>query len=149
MNKETKKIKVALKPYKELNSKSTQVSNFMRQYITDVYTFKVYFYLCERWNSTTNYTFLSIRNMSKECSISIKKVQDCIKWLIEKKIIVKKSKKGYDGKICNIYYINYIDIDDVMEKNVANDETKYIEIEIKTNEDIEKTKARATRDLGI
>ena len=43
MDKETKKIKVALKPYKELNSKFTQVSNFMRQYITDPYTFKVYF----------------------------------------------------------------------------------------------------------
>ena len=148
MNKETKKIKVALKPYKELNSKSTQVSNFMRQYITDVYTFKVYFYLCERWNNSTNYAFLSIRNISKECSISTKKVQDCIKWLIEKKIIVKKSKVGYDGKIYNIYYINYIDIDDMTEGIAANDETKYIEIEIKTNED-KKTRARANHNLDI
>ena len=43
MDKETKKIKVALKPYKELNSKFTQVSNFMRQYITDPYTFRYIF----------------------------------------------------------------------------------------------------------
>lgn len=142
MDKETKKIKVTLKPYKELSSKSTQVSNFMRQYITDPYTFKVYFYLCERWNSSTNYTLLSIRNISKECSISSKKVQSCIKWLIKEKLIVKKSKEGYDGKIYNIYYINYIDIDDVMKKNIVNDETKYIEIEIKTNEDIEKKRGR-------
>lgn len=137
MDKEIKKIKVALKPYKELNSKFTQVSNFMRQYITDPYTFKVYFYLCERWNSITNYAFPSIRNISKECSIGTKKVQSCIKWLIEEKLIVKKSKESYDGKIYNIYYINYIDIDDVMEEIIATDETKYIEIEVTTNEDIE------------
>ena len=137
MDKETKKIKVALKPYKELNSKFTQVSNFMRQYITDPYTFKVYFYLCERWNSSTNYAFPSIRNISKECSIGTRKVQACIKWLIEERLIVKKSKEGYDGKTYNIYYINYIDIDDVMEEIIANDETKYIEIEIEANKDIE------------
>ena len=137
MDKETKKIKVALKPYKELNSKFTQVSNFMRQYITDPYTFKVYFYLCERWNSSTNYAFPSIRNISKECSISTQKVQNCIRWLIGENLIVKKSKEGYDGKTYNIYYINYIDIDDVMEEIIANDGTNYIEIEIKTNENTE------------
>ena len=137
MVKETKKIKVALKPYKELNSKFTQVSNFMRQYITDPYTFKVYFYLCERWNSSTNYAFPSIRNISKECSIGTRKVQACITWLIGERLIVKKSKEGYDGKTYNIYYINYIDIDDVMEEIIANDGTNYIEIEIKTNENIE------------
>ena len=137
MDKEKKTIKVALKPYKELNAKFTQVPNFMRQYITDAYTFKVYFYLCERWNSVNNYAFPSIRNISNECSMGTKKVQSCIKWLIEKKLIVKKSKEGYDGKTYNIYYINYIDIDDVMEEIIANDGTKYIEIEIKTNENIE------------
>ena len=137
MDKEKKIIKVALKPYKELNTKFTQVSNFMRQYITDAYTFKVYFYLCERWNSVNNYAFPSIRNISKECSMSTQKVQTCIKWLIEAKLIVKKSKEGYDGKTYNIYYINYIDIDDVMEEIIANDGTKYIEIEIKTHENIE------------
>lgn len=137
MNKETKKIKVALKPYKELNTKFTQVSNFMRQYITDAYTFKVYFYLCERWNSVNNYAFPSIRNISNECSIGTKKVQSCIKWLIEEKLIVKKSKEGYDGKKYNIYYINYIDIDDVMNTIIADDEIEYIEIEVQTDEDIE------------
>ena len=137
MNKEKKKIKVALKPYKELNTKFTQVSNFMRQYITDAYTFKVYFYLCERWNSVNNYAFPSIRNISNECSIGTKKVQSCIKWLIEEKLIVKKSKEGYDGKKYNIYYINYIDIDDVMNTIIADDEVEYIEIEVQTDEDIE------------
>ena len=137
MDKETKKIKVALKPYKELNSKFTQVSNFMRQYITDPYTFKVYFYLCERWNSSTNYAFPSIRNISKECSIGTRKVQACITWLIGERLIVKKSKEGYDGKTYNIYYINYIDIDDVMEEIIANDGTNYIEIEVETDESIE------------
>ena len=134
MDKEKKIIKVALKPYKELNTKFTQVSNFMRQYITDAYTFKVYFYLCERWNSVNNYAFPSIRNISNECSISVQKVQNCIKWLIEENLIVKKSKEGYDGKK---YNINYIDIDDVMEEIIANDESKYIEIEIKIDKDIE------------
>ena len=119
MDKETKKIKVALKPYKELNSKFTQVSNFMRQYITDPYTFKVYFYLCERWNSSTNYAFPSIRNISKECSIGTRKVQACIQCLIEERLIVNKSKEGYDGKTYNICYINYRDIDDVMEQTIA------------------------------
>ena len=137
MDKEKKIIKVALKPYKELNTKFTQVSNFMRQYITDAYTFKVYFYLCERWNSVNNYAFPSIRNISKECSMSTQKVQNCIKWLIEEKLIVKKSKEGYDGRTYNIYYINYIDIDDVMEEVIASDETKYIEIEVETDENIE------------
>ena len=69
--------------------------------------------------------------------MSTQKVQNCIKWLIEEKLIVKKSKEGYDGKTYNIYYINYIDIDDVMEEIIANDETKYIEIEIETDENIE------------
>ena len=69
--------------------------------------------------------------------MSTQKVQNCIKWLIEEKLIVKKSKEGYDGKMHNIYYINYIDIDDVMEEIIASDETKYIEIEVETDENIE------------
>ena len=69
--------------------------------------------------------------------MSTQKVQNCIKWLIEEKLIVKKSKEGYDGKTYNIYYINYIDIDDVMEEVIASDETKYIEIEVETDENIE------------
>ena len=69
--------------------------------------------------------------------MSTQKVQNCIKWLIEEKLIVKKSKEGYDGKTYNIYYINYIDIDDVMEEIIASDETKYIEIEVETDENIE------------
>ena len=69
--------------------------------------------------------------------MSTQKVQNCIKWLIEEKLIVKKSKEGHDGKTYNIYYINYIDIDDVMEEVIASDETKYIEIEVETDENIE------------
>ena len=41
-----------------------------------------------------------------------------------------------------------IDIDDMTEGIAANDETKYIEIEIKTNED-KKTRARANHNLDI
>ena len=37
----------------------------------------------------------------------------------------------------NIYYINYIDIDDVMEGVIASDEAEYIEIEVETDESIE------------
>ena len=79
----------------------------------------------------------TIKIMGENLTMGTKKVQSCIKWLIEEKLIVKKSKEGYDGKMHNIYYINYIDIDDVMEGVIASDEAEYIEIEVETDESIE------------
>lgn len=106
-----KKVKAKLKPYNSLKDSFTQVANTMLFYIADPYTFKIYVYLCMRYNTNYNYAFPSYTTISKDCSISLSKTKECVKWLCENKYIVKAKLKDGEGYTNNIYYIRYIEID--------------------------------------
>lgn len=128
-----KKIKVKLIPYKNLNKNFTQIANSMIEYIPDAYTFKIYFYLCKMHNKNFGYSFPSMRDISKSCNISLKKVQNSIKWLEEQKYIEKTTIKRKDSNfVNNIYKIRYVDeqkIEEAIEQEIFNDE-EVIETEL-------------------
>ena len=128
-----KKIKVKLIPYKNLNKNFTQIANSMIEYIPDAYTFKIYFYLCKMHNKNFGYSFPSMRDISKSCNISLKKVQNSIKWLEEQKYIEKTTIKRKDSNfVNNIYKIRYVDeqkIVEAIEQEIFNDE-EVIETEL-------------------
>ena len=96
-----------LEPYKVLNQNFTQVANSMFEYIEDAYAYKVYVYLCYRYNSNNEYAYPSINTISKDCKISRGKVQSCLKYLEERRFIVKYKRKGSEY-MNNCYYINYV-----------------------------------------
>lgn len=96
-----------LEPYKVLNQNFTQVANSMFEYIEDVYAYKIYVYLCHRYNSDNEYAFPSINTIAKDCKISRGKVQSSLKYLEERRFIVKFKRKGSEH-MNNCYYINYV-----------------------------------------
>lgn len=107
----SKRIKAKLKPYNSLKDNFTQVANSMLAYIHDPYTFKIYFYLCMRYNTNYNYAFPSLNSISRDCHIGITKVKESVKWLCDNKYIIKAKLKDGDGYANNIYYVRYIEID--------------------------------------
>lgn len=96
-----------LEPYKVLNQNFTQVANSMFEYIEDVYAYKIYVYLCHRYNSDNEYAFPSINTIAKDCKISRGKVQNSLKYLEERRFIVKFKRKNSEY-MNNCYYINYV-----------------------------------------
>lgn len=101
------KRKIKRLPYRALDGNFTQVANTMCKYIEDPYAFKIYFYLCYRFNRDMDYAFPSLNTIAKETSISLGKVKKSIKWLEEQRIIKKYKKEGSEW--CNnCYFIKYI-----------------------------------------
>ena len=136
----TKKVRVKLRSYSDVENNYTRIVNSMHEYIPDPYTFSVYFYLCKNFNSKKGYAFPSIRNISDHCHFSEKKVRNCVKWLVENKYISKKQVNYGSGYKNNIYFIRYLDIEDIIEEVVNLQEEiddAYIEIEIEIKEKIE------------
>ena len=103
------KIKNSLKlaPYYALDKEWTKISNTMFKYIDDVYAFKIYCYLCYRYNQNYQYAFPSLETISLECNISKKTVVRAIKYLEERRFIVKYQKKNCEWKN-NCYYVRYV-----------------------------------------
>ena len=103
------KIKNSLKlaPYYALDKEWTKISNTMFKYIDDVYAFKIYCYLCYRYNQNYQYAFPSLETISLECNISKKTVVRAIKYLEERRFIVKYQKKNCEWKN-NGYYVRYV-----------------------------------------
>lgn len=95
-----------LKPLYVLDGNWTKVCNTMIFYIPDAYTFKIYVYLCYRYNNEFQYAFPSLNTIANDTNISKRKVQESIKWLESQEIIIKQNYK--DG---NKYFINYVDAD--------------------------------------
>ena len=137
------KLNYKLKPLFALDGNWTKVCNTMIFYIPDAYTFKIYVYLCYRYNNEYQYAFPSLNTIAKDTNISKRKVQESIKWLEKKRFIVKKYFKNNQYT----YMMYYILKDNVVyEKDenlnyilIPNDEEEYIttyieeEKEIKTN----------------
>lgn len=106
-----RKVRAKLKSYKGLDESFTQVANTMLTHIKDPYAFKIYFYLCMRYNEIYDYAFPSLNTIAKDCQISLKKVKTCIKWLDEKGYIIRAKIKNSEGYANNIYYIRYVYLD--------------------------------------
>lgn len=106
-----RKLRAKLKPYNGLNENFTQVANSMLTYIKDPYAFKIYFYLCMRYNNEYDYAFPSLTTIAKDCQMSLDKVKKCIKWLEENECI-EKHKYIKEHIIHNKYSINYYEYKD-------------------------------------
>ena len=103
------KIKNSLKlaPYYALDKDWTKISNSMFKYIKDVYAFKVYCYLCYRYNINYQYAFPSLETIAQDCYISKKTAIKAIKYLEENRFIVKYQKKNSEW-MNNCYYVRYV-----------------------------------------
>ena len=137
------KLNYKLKPLFALDGNWTKVCNTMIFYIPDAYTFKIYVYLCYRYNNEYQYAFPSLNTIAKDTNISKRKVQESIKWLEKKRFIVKYKRQG-DEWMNNCYYVRYVEenkmedekkIVDTIEKEIMKEFEKEIEIEVTIDED--------------
>ena len=117
-----------LKPLYALDGNWTKICNSMFKYIPNGNDFKVYCYLCYRYNNEYQYAFPSLETIANDTCISKNTVQKSIKWLESQKFIVRYKHKESDW-MNNCYYVRYVEV------------TKETEIEtqkeiIKTLEDI-------------
>ena len=137
------KKKYRLMPLYSLDRNWTKVCNTMIFYIPDAYAFKIYVYLCYRYNDQYDYAFPSLNTIAKDTSISKRKVQESIKWLEQKKFIVKYKRKG-DEWMNNCYYVRYViedkveeqrEIVNAIEKEILEEYEKEIEVEVTIDED--------------
>lgn len=103
------KIKNSLKlaPYKVLDKEWTKIANTMLKHIDDVYAFKVYCYLCYRYNKDYEYAFPSLETIAEDCNIARSTAQKSVKYLEERRFIVRYKKKGKQW-MNNCYYIRYV-----------------------------------------
>ena len=103
------KIKNSLKlaPYCALDKDWTKLSNSMFRYIEDAYAFKVYCYLCYRYNTSYQYAFPSLETIAQDCYMSKKTAIKSIKYLEERRFIVKYQKKNSEW-MNNCYYVRYV-----------------------------------------
>ena len=113
------KRKIKRLPYRTLNGDFTQIANIMCKYIEDPYAFKIYFYLCWRFNRDMDYAFPSLNTIAKDTSISLGKVKKSIKWLEEQRFIKKYKKEGSDW-MNNCYFVKYVveELEELEEEDV-------------------------------
>ena len=100
------KKKYKLMPLYSLDGNWTKVCNTMIFYIPDAYAFKIYVYLCYRYNDQYDYAFPSLNTIANDTNISKRKVQESIKWLEQKKFIVKIGYSKETGTAC--YRISFV-----------------------------------------
>lgn len=136
------KLKYKLKPLFVLDGNWTKICNTMIFHIPDAYTFKIYVYLCYRYNNEYQYAFPSLNTIAKDTSISKRKVQESIKWLEKKRFIVKY-KRQEDNWGNNCYYVRYVEenkieeekkIISAIEREMLKEFEKEIEVEVVVDE---------------
>lgn len=125
--KNTKKCKVknryTLKPLYVLDANFTQIANTMFRYIPNPSDFKVYCYLCFRYNKEYQYAFPSLNTIAKDTCIGLTTVKKSIKWLENKRFIVRYKKKDENTEwMNNCYYVRYVveDIENVQKNIIDN-----------------------------
>lgn len=114
------KNKYKLKPLYALDANFTQIANTMFRYIPNASDFKVYCYLCFRYNRDYQYAFPSLSTISNETCLGLTTIKKSIKWLEKKRFIVRYKKQGEEW-MNNCYYVRYV-VEDVEEvqKEVIN-----------------------------
>ena len=98
-----------LKPLYSLDGNWTKICNSMFKYIPNPSDFKVYCYLCYRYNNEYQYAFPSLETIAKDTCISKNTVQKSIKWLESQKFIVRYKHKESEW-MNNCYYVRYVEI---------------------------------------
>ena len=98
-----------LKPLYALDGNWTKICNSMFKYIPNPSDFKVYCYLCYRYNNEYQYAFPSLDTIAKDTCISKNTVQKSIKWLESQKFIVRYKHKESEW-MNNCYYVRYVEI---------------------------------------
>ena len=106
---DTLKIKSNLKlvPYKALDKNWVKLPSTMLKYIDSLPAFKVYCYLCYRYNRDYEYAFPSLSTIAEECGIARSTVQKAVKYLEERRFVVKYKRKGSEW-MNNCYYLRYV-----------------------------------------
>ena len=107
MAKKEIKRKIKRMSYKALDGNFTQIANTMFKYIPNGNNFKIYCYLCYRFNRDFDYSFPSIQTIVKDTKLSKNTVIRGIKWLEEQRFIKKYKKEGSEW-MNNCYFIKYI-----------------------------------------
>lgn len=107
-----------LKPLYALEGNWTKICNTMFKYIPNGNDFKIYCYLCYRYNEKYQYAFPSLKTISNDTCISLTTVKKSVKWLEEKKFIIRYKRQG-DEWMNNCYYVRYVEEDvDEMQKDI-------------------------------
>lgn len=100
-------IVYSLRRYENLEGNYTQISNDAYK-LTNGNEFKIYSYLCMRYNKKYEYAFPSIRTIALDCNMSTKTVQKCISRLEEIKLIkILKFTEKTNQYVNNIYRVYY------------------------------------------
>ena len=120
MAKKELKRKIKRIPYRALDGNFTQIANTMFRYIPNGNDYKVYCYLCYRFNRDMDYAFPSLKTISKDTCLSLRTVQKSIKWLEEQRFIKKYKKEGCDW-LNNCYFIKYI-VEELIEVDSKDEE---------------------------
>ena len=107
MAKKQIKRKIKRMSYKGLDGNFTQIANTMYSHIPNGNNFKIYCYLCYRFNRDFDYSFPSIQTIVKDTGLSKSTVTRGIKWLEEQRFIKKYKKEGSEW-MNNCYFIKYI-----------------------------------------
>ena len=107
MAKKQIKRKIKRMSYKGLDGNFTQIANTMFEHIPNGNNFKIYCYLCYRFNRDFDYSFPSIQTIVKDIGLSKSTVTRGIKWLEEQRFIKKYKKEGSEW-MNNCYFIKYI-----------------------------------------
>ena len=106
-NKKEIRTKIKLQPLYNLDANWTKICNTMFKYIPNPSDFKVYCYLCYRYNLKYQYAFPSLTTIANDTCLSIKTVQKSVKWLEERDYIVKYKRKESEW-MNNCYYVRYV-----------------------------------------
>ena len=96
-------IKYTLKGYGKMNKNFTRYSNDI-YLLTTSNEFKVYCYLCDKWNGQLNYAFPSLETIARETGISISTVKRAIKGLEQTGLIKVFKVKDYCNNSYRIYF---------------------------------------------
>lgn len=98
----------SVRKYARLDGKFTQIPNDAFLLIRNSNSFKVYCYLCYRYNRDYQYAFPSLNTIAKECGISVPTVTKTIKELEDLKLIaIEKFTDNKNKYSNNMYYIFY------------------------------------------
>lgn len=120
--------KIKRVPYRGLDGNFTQIANTMFRYIPNGNDYKVYCYLCYRFNRDLDYSCPSFNTISRETKLSVKTVQKSIKWL-EDQGFIKKLERQNCSRTNNCYYIGYI-LEDKEEPTKIMEGVEEINIEV-------------------
>jgi Mn-dependent DtxR family transcriptional regulator len=140
----------SVRRYGRMNSKFTQIPNDVFLLVRNANSFKVYCYLCYRYNRDYQYAFPSLNTISKECGISVPTVSKSIKELENLKLIAIERFTDKTSKYSNnMYYVFYpvLDYDTHIEEKerelneeLRREQTELMleKIELELNEEEEK-----------